>query len=45
MLGFTDKSTLAGNFVSSLIEREKGDRRNTVGDEREGREKEENERK
>ena len=36
MLGFTDTSTLEGHFVSSPREREKRDRRESRGDEREG---------
>ena len=34
MLGFYDKSTLVGHFVSSPREREKTDRRDSRGDER-----------
>ena len=37
MLGFNDTSTLAGHFVSSPREREKTDRRESRGDEREGK--------
>ena len=36
MLGFNDTSTLEGHFVSSPREREKKDRRESRGDEREG---------
>ena len=36
MLGFNDTSTLVGHFVSSPREREKRDRRDSRGDEREG---------
>ena len=36
VLGFNDTSTLEGHFVSSLREREKRDRRESRGDEREG---------
>ena len=36
MLGFNDTSTLEGHFVSSPREREKRDRRESRGDEREG---------
>ena len=36
MLGFNDTSTLVGHFVSSPKEREKRDRRDRSGDEREG---------
>ena len=36
MLGFYNTSTLVGHFVSSLREREKSDRRDSSGDEREG---------
>ena len=36
VLGFNDTSTLEGHFVSSPREREKGDRRESRGDEREG---------
>ena len=36
MLGFNDTSTLVGYFVSSPREREKRDRRDSSGDEREG---------
>ena len=44
-LGFNDTSTLVGHFVSSSREREKRDRRDSRGDEREGhgRNSEENE--
>ena len=35
-LGFNDTSTLVGHFVSSPREREKGDRSDSRGDEREG---------
>ena len=35
-LGFNDTSTLVGHFVSSPKEREKKDRRDSRGDEREG---------
>ena len=34
--GFNDRSTLMGHFVSSPNEREKRDRRDSRGDEREG---------
>ena len=37
MLGFNDTSILVGHFVSSPREREKRDRRDSRGDEREGR--------
>ena len=36
VLGFNDKSTLVGHFVLSPKEREKKDRRDSRGDEREG---------
>ena len=36
MLGFNDTSTLVGHFVLSPREREKRDRRDSRGDEREG---------
>ena len=36
VLGFNDTSTLEGHFVSSPREREKIDRRESRGDEREG---------
>ena len=36
MLGFNDMSTLMGHLVSSPIEREKRDGRESRGDEREG---------
>ena len=36
MLGFNVTSTLVGHFLSSPREREKGDRRDSRGDEREG---------
>ena len=36
MLGFHDTSTIVGHFVSSPREREKGDRRDSRGDERDG---------
>ena len=36
MLGFNDTSTLVGHFVSSPREREKRDRKASIGDEREG---------
>ena len=36
VLGFNDKSTLVGHFVSSPREREKRDRRDSRGDETEG---------
>ena len=36
MLGFNDKSTLVGHFVSSPREREKRDSRDSRRDEREG---------
>ena len=36
VLGFNDTSTLVGHFVSSPREREKRDRRDSRGDEREG---------
>ena len=36
VLGFNDTSTLEGHFVSSPREREKRDRRESRGDEREG---------
>ena len=36
VLGFNDMSTLVGHFVSSPREREKRDRRDSRGDEREG---------
>ena len=46
MLGFNDKSTLVGHFVSSPREREKRDRRDSLRDEREeqGRKRKRNER-
>ena len=37
VLGFNDTSTLVGHFVSSPREREKRDRRDSRGDEREGK--------
>ena len=43
MLGFNDTSTLVSHFVSSPREREKRARRDSRGDEREDKEKEENE--
>ena len=36
LLGFKDMSTLVGHFVSSPREREKRDKRASIGDEREG---------
>ena len=36
LLGFIDTSTLVGHFVSPPKEREKGDRRDSRGNEREG---------
>ena len=36
MLGFNNMSTLMGHFVLSPMEREKKDRRDSRGDEREG---------
>ena len=36
MLGFNDKSILVGHFVSSPRERGKRDRKDGIGDEREG---------
>ena len=36
LLEFNDTPTIVGHFVSSLKEREKGDRRDSSGDEREG---------
>ena len=36
MMGFNDTSTIVGPFVSSPREREKRDRRDSRGDEREG---------
>ena len=36
VLGFNDTSTLVGHFVSSPREREKSDRRDSRGNEREG---------
>ena len=36
VLGFNDTSTLVGHFLSSPREREKRDRRDNRGDEREG---------
>ena len=36
VLGFNETSTLVGHFVSSPREREKRDRRDSRGDEREG---------
>ena len=42
MLGFNDTSTLVGHFVSSPREREKRDRRDSRGDEREGQGRERN---
>ena len=41
MLGFNDTSTLVGHFVLFPGEREKRDRRDSRGDEREGQEKRE----
>ena len=41
MLGFNDTSSLVGHFVSSPREREKRDRRDSRGDEREGQGKNE----
>ena len=35
-LGFNDTSTLVGHFVPSPSEREKRDRKDSIGDEREG---------
>ena len=43
VLGFNDMPTLVGHFVSSPREREKRDRRDSKGDERDGRKKEEQE--
>ena len=43
VLGFNDMSTLVGHFVSSNREREKRDRRDIRGDEREGEGRKENE--
>ena len=43
VLGLNDTSTLVGHFVSSPREREKKDRRDSRGDEREGQRGEENE--
>ena len=43
VLGFNDMSTFVGHFVSSPIEREKRDRRDSRGDEREGQGRKENE--
>ena len=37
--GFNDTSTLVGHFVSSPREREKRDRKDSRGDEREGQER------
>ena len=42
MLGFYDTSTLVGHFVLSPREREKRDRRDSRGIEREGQERKEN---
>ena len=42
-LGFNDTSTLVGHFVSSPREREKRDRRDSRGDQREGQGRQENE--
>ena len=39
MLGFNDMSTLVGQFVSSPREREKRDRKDSTGYEREGQER------
>ena len=39
VLGFNDMSTLVGHFVSSPREREKRDRSECRGDEREGQER------
>ena len=39
VLGFNDKATLEGHFVSPLREREKRDRRDSRGDEREGQDR------
>ena len=38
VLGFNDTSTSVGHFVSSPREREKRERRDSTGDEREGQE-------
>ena len=43
VLGFNDTSTLEGHFVSSPREREKRDRRESRGDEREGQGRKRNE--
>ena len=43
MLEFNDTSTLEGHFVSSPREREKRDRRESRGDEREGQGRKRNE--
>ena len=42
VLGFNDTSILEGNFVPSLREREKKDRRISRGDEREGNDRKRN---
>ena len=42
MLGFNDMSTLLGHFVLSPREREKRDRIDSRGDERQGRKKNRN---
>ena len=42
VFGFNDTSTLVGHFVSSPREREKIDRRDSRGDEREGLERKRN---
>ena len=42
-MGFNDTSTLVGHFVSSPREREKRDRRDCRGDEREDQGRKENE--
>ena len=43
MIEFNDTSTLVGHFVSSPREREKKDRRDSRGDEREGQGRKRNE--
>ena len=45
MLGFNDMSTLVSHFLSSHREKEKRDRRDSRGDERDTGEKEENKQK
>ena len=42
VLGFNNTSTLVGHFVSSPREKDKRDRRDSKGDEREGQERKRN---